>query len=101
LANPNHLLIGARHPAIQRYLGEFVDGEYQRVGSPLYHAVLAEVIAEALSFRLLPAHFKKYGEKELLDYPSTDTYFHRHFSDFLSVAHKWLVPNPDRVDIEH
>jgi len=99
LADPNHLLLGARHPAIRRYLGAFVDGKYERVDSPLYHAVLAEVIAEALAFRLLPAHFKRDGQNEMLDSASTDTYFHRHFSDFLTVAHKWLVPNPENVTV--
>lgn len=96
--NPNKLLIGARHPTIQRYLGESTGGDYEGIDSVHYHIVLAEVIAEALTFKLLPKIFKKQGENEKLDFTSVDYHFHKHFSDFLAVAHKCLVPNPSLKD---
>lgn len=89
--DPNLMLIGARHPSIRRYLGEPVEHVYPGLNSPLYHAVLAEVIAEALAFRILEVQFKREGEDGRLDYASTDAYYHKHFSDFVSIAHKILV----------
>ena len=88
---PYLLLIGANHPSIRRYLGEPTEYEYPGINSPLYHAVLAEVIAEALAFRLLSIHFKRDGQQGMLDYDSTDLYYHKQFSEFLSIAHKILV----------
>ncbi len=85
------LWIGARHLSIRRYLGEPTDEGYPGRTSPLYHAVLAEVIAEALAFRLLKIHFKRDGQQGMLDYDSTDLYYHKRFSEFLSIAHKILV----------
>lgn len=90
--NPYLLNIGARHPTIRRYLGIPTDqGRYPGIDSPLYHTVLAEVIAEALAFRILEKQFKKEGDKGMLDYTSTDSYYHKHFSEFLSITHKNLV----------
>jgi len=88
---PYLLWIGATHPSIRRYLGEPTDEVYPGRTSPLYHAVLAEVIAEALAFRLLSIHFKRDGQQGMLDYDSTDLYYHKQFSDFLSITHKILV----------
>lgn len=85
------LLIGAKHPAIKKYLGEPTEKSYTGVNSPLYHAILAEVVAEALAFRLLSIYFKRYGQQGMLDYDSTDLYYHKRFSEFLSIAHKFLV----------
>jgi hypothetical protein len=88
---PYLLKIGAKHPSIRKYLGELTEQGYPGIDTQLYHAILAEVIAEALAFRILEIQFKKEGQEGLLDYPSTDTYYHRHFSDFLNIAHEKLV----------
>jgi hypothetical protein len=88
---PYLLLIGAKHPSIRRYLGQPTETGYPGVSSPLYHAVLAEVIAEALAFHLLSIHFRHDGQQGMLDYDSTDLYYHKQFSEFLSIAHKILV----------
>jgi hypothetical protein len=85
------LLIGAKHPSIRRYLGPPAETGYPGVSSPLYHAVLAEVIAEALAFRLLSIHFRRDGQQGMLDFDSTDLYYHKQFSEFLSIAHRILV----------
>ena len=93
--SPYLLNIGARHPTIRRYLGTPTDqGGYPGIDSPLYHTVLAEVIAEALAFRILEKQFKKEGDKGMLDYTSADSYYHKHFSEFLSITHKNLVLEP-------
>jgi hypothetical protein len=89
--NPYLLKIGAEHPSIRRYLGEPTEYGYQNSESPLYHSVLAEVVAEALAFDLLERQFKSEGQQGMLDYTSVDNYYHKHFSDFLAVAHKNLV----------
>lgn len=83
------LIIGAKHPTIRRYLGEPAAGVYPGITSPLYHTVLAEVIAEALSFLLLKRIFNREGES--MDYDTTDLYYHRYFSKYLEIAHKKLV----------
>jgi hypothetical protein len=90
---PHLLLIGAKHPSIRKYLGEptEADGKYSGIKSTHYHIVLAEVIAEALAFRVLERQFVRIGQEGMLDYASTDAYFHKHFSEFLPVAHKNLV----------
>lgn len=88
--DPNLLKIGATHPSIRRYLGQPNGGKYPGVDSELYHTVLAEVIAEALAFNLLEKHFKSEGQG-MLDYAAADAYYHRDFSDFLSIAHEELV----------
>lgn len=89
--NPYLLNIGAKHPSIRRYLGLPSEQGYPGIDSPLYHTVLAEVIAEALAFRILEKQFKREGQEGMLDYASTDAYYHKHFSEFLSVAHRNLV----------
>jgi hypothetical protein len=89
--SPYLLKIGARHLSIRRYLGIPTDQVYPGINSPLYHTVLAEVIAEALALRILEKQFKKEGEEGMLDYASTDAYYHKHFSEFLTVAHNNLV----------
>lgn len=89
---PQLLEIGAKHPSIRKYLGEPVDGEYPNLSSPLYHAVLAEVVAEALAFCLLKKCFRREGERGRLDYDSAALYYHRYFSKYLAIAHKILVP---------
>ena len=89
--NPYLLKIAANHPSIRRYLGEPTEDIYPGIDSPLYHAVLAEVIAEALAFRILEKQFKVEGQDGMLDYTFVDRYYHKHFSDFLTVAHKILV----------
>ncbi|MFH2104545.1 MAG: hypothetical protein ABIJ39_14450 [Chloroflexota bacterium] len=91
-ADPFMLLIGAKHPSIRKYLGMPQEGSgYPGVSDPKYHVVLAEVIAEALAFRILEIDFMKKGQGGgLLDYTGTEYYFHKHFSDFLAIAHKHL-----------
>lgn len=91
---PYFLKIGATHPSIRRYLGELTEVGYPGISSDLYHSVLAEVIAEALSFRILEKVFKTEGQAGMLDYASTDFNYHKHFSDFLAIAHKNLVTRP-------
>ncbi len=85
------LLIGAKHPSIRKYLGEPTGDIYPGVDSSRYHIVLSEVIAEALAFRVLEVKFKREGQEGMLDYQSTDLYYHKHFSDFLTIAHEILV----------
>lgn len=89
--NPYLLKIAAKHPSISRYLGDLTDEGYPGRGSPLYHAVLAEVASEALAFKVLNSVFSREGDQGRLDYNDTDTYYHKHFSDFLAIAHKILV----------
>lgn len=84
------LIIGAKHPSIRKYLGEPIKDIYPGINSPLYHMILAEVIAEALTFKLLNTIFTKEGENRKLDYDTTDYYFHKYFSKYLQIAHKYL-----------
>jgi hypothetical protein len=88
---PYLLKIGAKHPSIRRYLGDPTGQEYPGIDSPLYHAVLAEVIAEALAFSILEKRFKREGEDGKLDYYATDAYYHKYFSKYLAITHKNLV----------
>jgi hypothetical protein len=85
------LLIDANHPSIRKYLKERTAQGYLGESSPLYHAVLAEVVAEALAFDILLRRFKRDGQQGMLDFESTNLYYHKEFSDFLSIAHKILV----------
>lgn len=89
--NPYLYKIAAKHPSISRYLGALTDEGYPGRSSPLYHAVLAEVASEALAFYVLEKQFNREGEHGKLDYTSTDAYYHKHFSDFLAIAHRCLV----------
>lgn len=90
--NPYMLKIGAEHPSIRKYLGNLTEeGEYPGIKNPVYHALIAEVIAEALAFNILEKNFKKEGQDGMLDYTSTDLYYHREFSEFLKISHKHLV----------
>ena len=82
-----NLKIAAKHPSIQRYLGILEKETYTGISSPLYHAVLAETIAEALAFRLLEKAFSSKGEGRMLDYSRTDNFFHTYFSKFLTHIH--------------
>ena len=83
------LRIGARHPAVRRYLGiPDQQGKYPGIGSTQYRLVLAEVIAEALAFKMLAKRFEKTKE---LDYEAVNLLYHRDFTDFLLIAHKALV----------
>jgi len=93
--DPYLLLIGAKHPSIRRYLGKPTGGEYEGINSPLYHTVLAEVIAEALAFRILEMQFKREGGE--MDYSLAEAYYHRDFSEFLEITHKHLV-NPEAIE---
>jgi len=92
--NPYLLLIGAKHPAVRKYLGDPTGDWYPGIDSPLYHAVLAEIIAEALAFRLLEIQFNREGQGGMLDYTATDAYYHKDFSEFLTITHKRLVEEP-------
>lgn len=56
---PYLLWIGAKHPSIRRYLGDLTEQGYPGLGDSHYHAVLAEVVAEALAFNILEKQFKK------------------------------------------
>ena len=90
--NPYMLKIGAEHPSIRKYLGHLTEeGKYPGINDPVYHALIAEVIAEALAFNILEKNFKKEGQEGMLDYASTDLYYHREFSEFLIISHRHLV----------
>ena len=89
--DPYLLKIGARHPSIRRYLGKPIERGYSNTDSPLYYAILAEVIAEALAFRILERQFSREGQTGMLDYTDTDSYYHRNLSEFLSVPHEDLA----------
>jgi len=90
---PQMLVIGAKHTSNRKYLKELVDGKYPGINSPLYHAVLAEVIAEAFAFRILKKYFIRQGEGGKLDFETANYYYHRELSNFLSITHKVLVPD--------
>lgn len=90
--DPYQLLIGAKHPSIRRYLGTPNNGSgYPGVNDVRYHIVLAEVVAEALAFKILEKEFRRKGQGALLGYADTDFHFHRHYSDFLEITHKYLA----------
>ncbi|MEO0067940.1 MAG: hypothetical protein ABIK23_02255 [candidate division WOR-3 bacterium] len=94
--NPAKLKIGAKHPTVKRYLGEYKDGSYEGLDSPYYHIVLAEVIAEALAFNLLPKQFKQQSPNDgRVDADTAIHFFQKNFSEFLLITHKWLLPNPN------
>ena len=96
--DPDMLFIGAKHYSIRKYLGmPSEDSRYPGVSDPKYHVVLDEVIAEALAFRTLEAEFRKKGDKGLLDYTSSEFWFHKHFSDYLATAHKYLVVDAETM----
>jgi len=92
---PYVLKIAAKHPSIRQYLGTPIGDQYPGKDSPLYHSVLAEVVAEALAFNLLERQFKNEGQQGMLDYTTVDANFHKHYSDFLAICHHSL--NPDAV----
>lgn len=87
---PYFLYIGAKHPSIRKYLGAPTEDEYPGIDSEQYHVVLAEVIAEAMAFKTLESVFRREGQAGQLDYASLDSYYHKHFSDYLNVTHKYL-----------
>ena len=99
--NPQTLVIGAKHPSIRRYLGEPIDGRYPGINSPLYHTVLAEVVAEAFAFRILKKYFIRQGEGGKLDFDTANLYYHREFSSFLSIAHNNLVAQTPPLDSQN
>ncbi len=87
--NLYHMFIGGKHPSVRKYLGEYSEDGYPGINSPLYHAVLAEIIAEALAFKILEKQCKR--EQGNLDYASIDLYYHRNLTDFLKITHKYLA----------
>jgi hypothetical protein len=89
--DPYLLKIAAKHPSISRYLGNLTEKGYPGINSRLYHAVLAEVVSEALAFNVLEKQFGREGDQGKLEYTYTDFYYHKHFSDFLAIAHRCLV----------
>lgn len=90
---PHVLKIAAKHPSIRQYLGVLVGDKYPGIDSPLYHGILAEVVAEALAFNLLERQFRTEGQQGMLDYTTVDANYHKHYSDFLTICHRTL--NPD------
>ncbi|HUC20345.1 MAG TPA: hypothetical protein VMR98_02540, partial [Candidatus Polarisedimenticolaceae bacterium] len=89
--NPYLLHIGAKHPTVRRYLGELTDDGYVGIDSPHYRTVLAELIAEALAFRILRTVFDREGENKRLDFGAADLYYHRYHSEFLELAQSMLL----------
>jgi len=87
------LKIAAKHPSIRHYLGMPIGDTYPGRQTTEYHCVIAEVISEALAFEILERQFKTEGQQGMLNFTSAHTYYHMHFSDFLTVAHRHL--NPD------
>lgn len=87
------LRIAAKHPSIKYYLGTPIGDIYPGRQTTEYHCVIAEVISEALAFEILERQFKTEGQQGMLNFTSAHTYYHMHFSDFLTVAHRFL--NPD------
>jgi hypothetical protein len=90
---PYVLKIAAKHPSIRQYLGAPIGDQYPGKDSPLYHSVLAEVVAEALAFNLLERQFRTEGQQGMLDYTTVDANYHKHYSDFLTICHRSLNPN--------
>ncbi|MCR4433935.1 MAG: hypothetical protein NUV70_07795 [Caldiserica bacterium] len=89
--DPYLLKIGAKNPTIKKYLGTPTEQGYPGIKSLPYYTVLAEVIAEALAFRILEKFFKREGQDGRLDYASTDAYYHKYFNKFLRIVHETLV----------
>jgi len=89
--DPYLLKIGAKNATIKKYLGTPNEQGYPGIKSLPYYTVLAEVIAEALAFRILEKLFKREGQEGMLDYASTDAYFHKYFNKFLRIVHENLV----------
>jgi len=52
---------------------------------------LAEIIAEALAFRIIEKNFKRDGQDGRLDYSATQYYYYKNFSDFIDITHNFLV----------
>jgi len=90
IERPYFLYIGAQHPSIRKYLGIPTENIYPGIDSVQYHVVLAEVIAEAMAFKTLESVFRREGQAGMLDYASLDSYYHKHFSDYLNITHKYL-----------
>jgi len=97
---PYILKIAAKHPSIRQYLGEAEGENYPGIHSPLYHGILAEVVAEALAFNILERQFRTEGQQGMLDYTTVDANFHKHYSDFLTVCHKELNPTVDSLALQ-
>jgi hypothetical protein len=91
--HPYVLKIAAKHPSIRQYLGVPEGEDYPGIDSELYHGILAEVVAEALAFRILEGQFRTEGQGGMLDYTTVDANYHKHYSDFLTICHHELNPN--------
>ena len=98
--NPYVLRIAAKHPSIRQYLGYPQDNEYPGKDSSLYHSVLAEVIAEALTFNLMERQFRIEGEQGKLDFATMDSNFHKYYSEFLVFCHKDLNSDNELTPIQ-
>ena len=90
--NKNELEIGARHPALKRYLGPKAE-QYPGQDSLHFRVLLAEVVAEALCARRLQGNIE--ANPRDFDGMSWDDYY-RHFarmmSEFLPKAHGLMAP---------
>jgi len=90
--NKNVLEIGARHPALKRYLGPKSE-QYPGQDSIQFRVLLAEVVAEALCARRLQGNIE--ANPRDFEGMSWDDYY-RHFarmmSEFLPKAHGLMAP---------
>lgn len=90
--NRNVLEIGARHPALKRYLGPKSE-QYPGQDELHFRVLLAEVVAEALCARRLEGNIE--ANPSDFDGMSWDEYY-RHFarmmSEFLPKAHGLMAP---------
>ncbi|MFH0964102.1 MAG: hypothetical protein V2A58_08820 [Planctomycetota bacterium] len=92
--NENVLEIAARHPSLQRYLG---DKEHKFPGQDSKHfkLLLAEVVAEAVCARVVgrnvQARPEEYAEA---DWDSYYARYTKHMTHFLPIAHKLMSPEP-------
>ena len=89
--DPYLLLIGAKQHSVRKYLGKPENNIYPGISSSLYHIILAEIIAEALAFRITEQNFIRDGQDRMLEYSGAEYYYYKHFSDFINIAHDFLV----------
>lgn len=88
----NVLEIAARHPALRRYLGPKPEG-FPGQEAKHFRMLLAEVVAEAISSRLVEQNaLARPEEYDNADWNLYYAEYTRHMTRFLPIAHKLQVP---------
>jgi len=88
----NVLEIAARHPSLHRYLGSKADG-FPGQEARHFRMLLAEVVAEAISSRLVEQNaLARPEEYEDADWNLYYAEYTKHMTRFLPIAHRLQVP---------